>query len=92
MNEKQTWCNRMLQYNIIENKYKFNSLRHDVDITTKNVKNGKSPGPGNINLELIKYGGRKFLMLVTELLNNILQRDDIPQEMKTGYLILIHKK
>jgi hypothetical protein len=29
----------------------------DVDRVIKKMKNGKSPGPGNINLELIKYGG-----------------------------------
>jgi hypothetical protein len=32
------------------------------------MKTGKSHGPGNINLELIKYGGRTVLVLVTELL------------------------
>ena len=25
------------------------------------MKSGKSPGPGNVNQELIKYGGRKLL-------------------------------
>jgi hypothetical protein len=64
----------------------------DVEIIIKSMKNGKSPGPGNINLELIKYGGRKVLVLVTKLLNKILQGDHIPQEMKTGYLMEIHKK
>jgi hypothetical protein len=64
----------------------------DVDIIIKNMKNGKSPGPGNINLELIKYGRRKVLKLVTKLLNKILQGNNIPQEMKTGYVIQIHKK
>jgi hypothetical protein len=48
--------------------------------------------PGNINLELIKYGGRKALTMVRKLINKILQGDNIPQEMKTGYLIQIHKK
>jgi hypothetical protein len=32
-----------------------------------NAKNGKYPGPGNMNLELKKYGGRKVLALVTKL-------------------------
>jgi hypothetical protein len=30
-----------------------------MDTVIKNLKNGKSPAPGNINLELIIYGGRK---------------------------------
>jgi hypothetical protein len=63
-----------------------------VDIIIKNMKNGKSPGPGNINLELTKYGGKKVLKLVTKLLNKILQGDNIPQEMNMEYLIQIHKK
>jgi hypothetical protein len=46
------------------------------------VKNGKSPGPGNINLELIKYDGRKVLVLVTKLLNKTLQGDINPREIK----------
>jgi hypothetical protein len=58
----------------------------------KKMKNGKSPGPGNINLELIKYGGRKALTMVTRLINKILQGGSIPQEIKTGYLIQIHKR
>jgi hypothetical protein len=45
-----------------------------VVIVIKNMKNGKS-GPGNINLELIKYGRIKVLVLVTKLLNKILQGD-----------------
>lgn len=50
------------------------------------MKNGKSPGPGNINLELTEYDGRKVSASVTKLLNKILQEDNIPQEMKTGYV------
>jgi hypothetical protein len=38
-------------------------------VSDTEVDNVKSPGPGNINLEIMKYGGRKFLALVTELLN-----------------------
>jgi hypothetical protein len=53
--------------------------------------NGKSPGPGSINLELIKYGGRKVLAFVMKLLNKILQGNNIPQVMQIGYLIQIYK-
>lgn len=37
----------------------------EVDIVINIMKSRKSPGPGYINLELIKYGGRKLLTLVT---------------------------
>jgi hypothetical protein len=36
----------------------------EVDKVMKDMKSGKSPGPANINLELIKYGGRKVSALV----------------------------
>jgi hypothetical protein len=64
----------------------------DVDRVIKKMKNSKSPGLGNINLQLIKYGGRKALTMVTKLINKIFQGDNISQEMKTGYLIQILKK
>jgi hypothetical protein len=35
-------------------KYKFNNFRHRCGYSNEN---GKSPGPGNINLEVIKYVG-----------------------------------
>jgi hypothetical protein len=64
----------------------------DVDRVIKKMKNCKTPGPGNMNLELIKYGGRKALTMVTKLIKKILQGDNIPQEMKTGYLLQIRKE
>jgi hypothetical protein len=67
-------------------------IRVYAHIIVKDMKNGKSPGPWDINLELVKYGGRKVLTPVTKLLNKILQGDNIPQEMKTGYLKQTHKK
>jgi hypothetical protein len=56
------------------------------------MKNEKSTGPANINLELTEYGGRRVSVLVTKLLNKILQGDNISQEMITGYLIQIYKE
>ena len=55
-------------------------------------KNGKSPGPGSINLELLKYGGDKIVKLITRLFNKILHGDSIPKEMKQGYINTIFKK
>ena len=50
------------------------------------MKNGKSLGPRIINLELFNYGEQ------TELLNTILKGDDIPEQMKIGYMVPIHKE
>ena len=55
-------------------------------------KNGKSPGPGGINLEIMKCGGIKITKLITKCLNKILLGDRIPDEMKLGYIISIFKK
>ena len=55
-------------------------------------KNGKAPGPGAINSELLKYGGEKIAILITRLLNKILKEGDIPDEMRTGYISSIFKK
>lgn len=52
-----------------------------MDRIIKIIKNVKSPGPGNINLELIKFGGRNVLALVIKLLHKILLRGNIPQEI-----------
>jgi hypothetical protein len=59
----------------------------EVNKVIKNITNGKSSGPGNINLELIKYGGKKVSVMVIKLLNKILQGDNTPQGMETGHSI-----
>jgi hypothetical protein len=46
-------------------------------------KNGKSPGPGNVNLQLIKYSEIRAAALVTKSLNKVLQGDNTTQKMKT---------
>jgi hypothetical protein len=35
----------------------------DVHLITGKMKNGEAPGPGNINLELMKYSTRKVILL-----------------------------
>ena len=50
------------------------------------TRNGKSPGPGDINLGLIKFDGQKVNILITELVHKILKWEEIPEEVKIGYI------
>lgn len=58
----------------------------------KQMKSERSPGPGNIAAELIKYGGSVLAEYITKLMNNCLQQQKIPSEWKTSHLISIYKK
>ena len=55
-------------------------------------KNGKAPGPGGINLELLKYGGLKLIKLLTKLYKKTISGEEMPQEIKLGYISSIYKK
>jgi hypothetical protein len=52
-------------------KYKFNSFRYREveDMVINNMNNGKSTGPGSINLKRIKYGGRNVLAFGNKIIN-----------------------
>jgi hypothetical protein len=43
-------------------------------------------------MEMLKNSGRKITKVLKTLMNNILQGDTIPNEMKLGYIIPIYKK
>ena len=58
----------------------------------KHSKNGKAPGTGAINSELLKYGGRKIAILITRLINKILKEGDVQYEMRIEYISSIFKK
>lgn len=41
--------------------------------------NGRLPGPGWVNLDLLKYGGKIIIRILTQLYNMILSGYPIPQ-------------
>ena len=43
-------------------------------------------------MELWKFGGNKLKMHILELFNNIINKNQMPQEWETGIVINIHKK
>lgn len=57
-----------------------------------NMKNLRSPGPGNIAIELVKYGGKEIINRVTNLLNKCITSVQIPEEWRKAYIISVFKK
>ena len=58
----------------------------------KHAKNRKSCGLDNLPMELWKFGGNELKMHILELFNNIIDKNQIPQEWETGMAINIRKK
>ena len=54
----------------------------DVKEAIRNLKNNKAAGPEGIHLELIKYGGNKFLNRMYELVRQIWEEGRISEEWK----------
>jgi hypothetical protein len=55
-------------------------------------KNGYAAGPDGVHLEMLKYGENKIIILLTKWYRKTIQRGNIPEEMKLGYISSIHKK
>ena len=45
----------------------------------KNDKNRKAPGPGGINLELLKYKGENIIILIIRPIIFIVREENIPE-------------
>lgn len=56
------------------------------------LKNGRSPGPGEIYGELIKNGSSKLTDHLTKLFQTCINKKEVPMEWKTSYLTTIFKK
>jgi len=58
----------------------------------KHAKNRKSCRLDNLPMELWKFGGNELKMHIPELFNNIIDKNQMPQEWETGMVINIHNK
>ena len=56
------------------------------------IKNHRSPGPGGIPTELIKYGGRGLMEILAEFMNKCIISNTIPMLWKISYVPSIYKK
>ena len=58
----------------------------EIEKTVNCMKNGKSPGPDNLNAELIKYAPPIVHHEIANLFNQITESDNFPEEIKLGTL------
>jgi hypothetical protein len=58
----------------------------------KHAKNRKSPGLDYLPIEVLKFGGNELQVHILELLNNIVDKNQIPQQWEPGIVINIHTK
>lgn len=58
----------------------------------KQLKNAKSPDPGEINSELLKNGTDKLYKTLADLFTKCVNGEDIREDWKTAYITSIYKK
>jgi len=58
----------------------------------RELKNGKSCGPGGVYAEMLKHGQDKLIKLVTWVINRCLNGEETLQQWKVAYISSIHKK
>jgi hypothetical protein len=63
-----------------------------VDMAIKKKKRHNSPGIYQIPVELIKAGGRTFCCEIHKLINSIWNTEEVPEEWKELFIVLICKK
>lgn len=56
------------------------------------MKDGRAPGPGGINIELIKSGPEQLTTLLAELFNKCLEQGKVPNEWNIAHITNIYKK
>ncbi|XP_030751394.1 uncharacterized protein LOC115878924 [Sitophilus oryzae] len=59
----------------------------EVHLSLKKMKTGRSPGPGNIAVELLKCGTEKLRWRLAELFNQCCLQNKLPQEWRVAYIV-----
>ena len=71
----------------INNPFTAREIRKNVN----RMKNRKSPGPDNVNVELIKYAPESVHQEIADIYNQITESNNFPDELKLGILTPIPK-
>lgn len=67
-------------------------LKREVEYVIKNLKDNKATGHDKITNEQFKFGGNALTLKLTEIFNEILKTQLIPQDWKKSDIILVFKK
>ncbi|XP_049809026.1 uncharacterized protein LOC126252198 [Schistocerca nitens] len=78
--------------NILKHIIKLNLEIETVKTAIKSLKNGRATGIGGIPAELLKLGTKKLMELLRNLFERCLNGEDVPNDLKVGYISVIHKK
>lgn len=82
--------NNVIEINVESSPFRV--TRKEVTDICRSLKNGKSPGPGDIPAELIKIGTEKLYDHLRKLFQSCLNGAEIPKEWKISIMSTIHKK
>ena len=66
--------------------------REEVEKALHGMKNGKAAGPDGIPAELLKYGGQAMVDVMHKLVQQIWDKDEIPEEWGKAAVINLYKK
>jgi hypothetical protein len=64
----------------------------EVEEAAKHHRNKRALGEDQMTAELLKYGGPDLIRYLHRLINEIWEREEMPEEWKTGLICLIFKK
>jgi len=64
----------------------------DVEMATEKLKGHKSPGIDRVPAELYKAGGRTIGCEILKLIISILNKMELPEELKDSEIVPIYKK
>ncbi|KAF2882623.1 hypothetical protein ILUMI_23549 [Ignelater luminosus] len=64
----------------------------EIQICIKEIKTGRSLGPGDILLELIKSDGRALTQRIRQLMNACMKQHKVAKGRKIGYISSLYKK